>query len=657
MPPRKRESLVIMDLRGGRNQSDPPMSLRPNQCVEAMNVDWRDTTFARKRGGAAAIGITGGTAFSSTIDFLYRFVPGNSEAAAELWAIDGDATPVKRLTGGTTFADVTVSDALTANDIFNVVGATLNGKLFLAYDSSVDRLHAYDPLLGTPRLRRVGFATPAAPTAADTGAGAYAATQRYYRVRWLQLSGSTIIRRSEPGASVAFTPSGTGAAARVTQPAVASEQETHWEIEVSLDDTTFYRLSQTAIATTTYDDSAATTTYASNPLSDATGAHARFPSVRYLLSDGNRLLGTGAYESAGADSGGRNSRIWFTPVLGSADTGDDERVPNQTTQKNWVDLNENDGGATTGLGGPINGIPYAFKYRQVWKLRPTGDASTPYLPRRIRDDIGSVAHKAIAIGEDHVGRAALYFLSHRGPYRITFDGNIEYLGRDNEDIWRTLNLGATGIVGHSVYHPDLHQWWLWVSLDANNTPATRMMFDVQLGLPDEHGQIRGGWAENDGPTSAARCSCLFSNTLGASMSRDLKPHIGRGTGTAIWKCDTTDLDDAGTDTQAFIKTRPILTTGQLGRKIGMHEPYMLAVTLANVTLTLTSDRNFSAETRTHTATLTADEGSQTRVFKKFEGGEVGEADLIQVQLGDGAAQEGAWSVDALVIPTEPQEWA
>ena len=658
MPRPDLRPLVIDDLRGGRNDTDPAMSLPANQAVECLNIDWKDTTVGRKRGGAASVATTGGTAFNGTLDFTFRHVPGNSEAAAELWAIDSDATPVKRLTAGTTFADVTVSDALTNATITSVAGATLNGKLFLTYDSSgVDRLHVYDPNLASPRLRRVGFATPAAPTVANGGgAGSYAATLRYYRVRWLQLSGTVVIRRSEPGASQSFTPSGSDTNATVTQPAVASEQETHWEVEVSLDNSTFYRLSQVLIATTTYADSAATSSYSGNTLSDAAGMHARFPSVKYLLTDGNRLLGAGAYVSNGADSGGKNSRLWFTPVLGSADKGDDERVPIQTNQKNWVDLNENDGGAITGLGGPINGIPYAFKYRQVWKLRPTGDVATPYLPRKIRDDIGCVAQRSIAVGEDQVGRAALYFMSHRGPYRITFDGNVEYLGRDNEVTWRSVNLGAAVVVTLSLYVPELHQWWVWIATGSASNPDVRMVFDVQLGLPDGNGQIRGGWAKHTGPSATARSACLFSNTLGASMSRDLKPYIGTISTNEILKCDTTDLDDAGTDFQAYLTSRPILSTGELGRKIGMEEPYLLAKTLTGVTLTLSTIRDFSAETRTHTATLTAEEAGQTRVFKKFEGGGVGEANVIQIQIGDGSAQEGAWTIDALVIPKTGQEW-
>jgi hypothetical protein len=245
-------------------------------------------------------------------------------------------------------------------------------------------------------------------------------------------------------------------------------------------------------------------------------------------------------------------------------------------------------------------------------------------------------------------------MSHRGPYRVTFDGAVEYLGRDNEVTWRSMNLAATTVVCHSVFYPDLHQWWVWIATDAANDPDVKMVFDVQKGFPDEHGEIRGGWFKHTSSSAAARCSCLMSNTLGATMSRDLKPYIGRASGTAIWKTDTSDLDDAGTDFQAYVKPRPIITAGELGRKIGMGEPYLLAKVLTGVTVQLTSDRDFGKETRTHTVTLTA-ESTESRIFKKFEGGEVGEADVLSVQIGDAAAQEGAWSFDALIVPTLPQE--
>jgi hypothetical protein len=234
------DPIVVDDLRGGRNDTDAPMSLPLNQATEFLNCDWKDTQFGRKRGGATAVSQTGGTAFSSGLQTIERHVPGAAETAAELWGIDGAATPIwKRLTGGTTWADVTVDDAVSTRPQ-DIVGTALNGKRFFAYDSSVDRLHVYDPSLSSPRVRRVGFATPgAAPTTANGGAGAYPAVLRYYRVRWIQTSGTRLIRRSEPSASDDFTPSGTDGHVVVTRPTAASEGETHWEVEVSTDNSTW----------------------------------------------------------------------------------------------------------------------------------------------------------------------------------------------------------------------------------------------------------------------------------------------------------------------------------------------------------------------------------------------------------------------------------
>lgn len=645
--PQALDPIVINDLRGGRNGTDSPMgpAFLPNQCVEALNVDWKDTTFARKRGGSTSVTDTGGTAFSSGIQSVIRHVPGASEAAAEFWGIDGAATPiVKRMAAGTSFANVTLADAI-ATKPQDVTSATLNGKLFLTYDSTVDRLHAWD---GTS-VRRVGLiAVAAAPTAANTGSGSYAAVLRYYRVRWLHLSGTTVIRRSEPSASVSFTPSGSGTHARVTRPTAASEGETHWEIEASTDNAVFYRLSQIAIATTTYDDSAVTTTYANNTLSDRVGTYVVPTSGKYLLTDGNRLLIAGGWET-----GAKNSRVTFTPVLGSSDQGDDERIPNTTVQKNWVDLNENDGGFITALGGPLNGVPLAFKYRQVYRLVPTGDVVAPYLPRRVRDDIGCVAHKTVCVGEDQAGRPALYWLSHNGPYRYGI-GGIEYLGRDNEDIWRAINLAASTVVAHAVYYPNLHQLWLWIATGESNDPDTKMIFDVRHGVPDENGHVRGGWAQHSGLSAAARCSVLMSNTLGASMSRDLKPYIGRASGTTLAKCDTTDVDDLGTDFQAYVKTKPLHPAQSLGFKVGLGEPCVLAKAASGVMVTVTSDRDFGKEQRSHQQILTAEQ-SETRVVRKFDGAGIGEADVVQLTIGDDTAREGAWSIDAVWVPPTVQE--
>jgi hypothetical protein len=645
-------SMTFRDLTGGRNGSDDPLSLPPNQCSEFLNCDWKDTTFAHKRGGATSLSTSGGTAFSSGIQSLFRYVPGASETAAELFGVDGAATPlIKRLTGGTTFADVTLDDAI-ATKPQDVQAVSFNGKLFLAYDSTQDRLHVYDPNLSSARVRRVGFSTPAAPTAANTGAGAWSATVRYYRVRWVQMSGSVLVRQSEAGPSVSFTPSGTGFATRITQPTPPGEGETHWQVEVSLDNATWlYRtIERLAIGATTHDDNNAITTF--TLLSDVAGLHVPPTSWKYLASDGNRLLGLGSWET-----GGTNSTVYYTPVLGTLDHGDDERIPNTTSQKNRVPCGESDGDAGTGLG-VIDGVPYVFKYRRgIWKLRPTGDVAAPYLPKKIRDDIGCISHKTIALGKDHAGNAALYFYSHLGPFRIVqVDGfhRVQYLGRDNQDVWRSANLAASTVVAHSVFIPDLHQWWLYLATGASNDPDVKMMLDVRYAFPDETGEIRGGWAKHTGDSCSARCSVLFSNTVGASMSRDLKPYIGRASGTTILKCDTTDADDNGTDFQGTLTTRPVITADDLLQNIGIGESQLVATAGANTSVSVTINRDFDAETRSQSVSIAA-AGTETRVIRKVEGSEMGEAKVVQMTVGDSAANEAKWTVHALTTPVVSQE--
>jgi hypothetical protein len=148
----------ILDLRGGRNGADPPISLPENQAVEMLNVDHYAGMLGRKRGGSEATTESGGTAFATGIQSIFRHVPGSDAQAAEFWGLDGAGTPhLKRMAGGSTYADVTLTDNFTAASTPFAVAVSLNGKLFIAYDSAVDRLHCYDPLLAAPRVRVVGL--------------------------------------------------------------------------------------------------------------------------------------------------------------------------------------------------------------------------------------------------------------------------------------------------------------------------------------------------------------------------------------------------------------------------------------------------------------------------------------------------------------------
>lgn len=642
------KALLLGDLRGGRNGGDSPFSLPDNQCVEAVNVDWYEGNLGRKRGGSTSVSLTcsSGGPFTGPVNALFRHIPGSDETAAELWAVD-NATPNQflRLAASTQWVEHLPADDI-ASRPQDTQGCSFNGKLFLAFDSDEDRLHAWD---GTS-IRRVGLATPAAPTAADTGAGTYS-TQREYRIRWTTRVGSVTVRRSEPGTSLTFIPSGAGSAARVTRPTLPGESETHWELEAAeANSTDFYLLATTAVATSTYDDSASPSTYSTGDASAALGTYTNWTSVKYLLTDGNRLLGAGAWES-----GGMNNRVYFSPVLGTLDVGDDERVVQTTDQKNYIDINENDGGFITGLAGPLQGSIYVFKYRQIWKLVSTGLVEAPYLSYNISPRIGALMQKGIVDAQDALGNPAIYFLSQRGPCRLGV-GGIEYLGRDIEDLWRTVNLAATSVVGFSVYHPDKNQVWFWVATGASNTPNKVLVFDIMLGTSTNSERVRGGWSQFTGEIAEAQCGVMFSNTLGATMSRDLKPYIGQSDATAtILKADTADLDDNGTTFRAYLRSRPYTPAG-LSINFGLDDSYLVGEAASGVSIRLSVIRDMGAETRTSDVVLTA-AGSETYVMKKFDACDLSGAWCAQMEIGDASAVASAWTLEGFTAPVAVQERA
>lgn len=647
--------VVIADLRGGMNTADPPLSLPENQCTEAINVDWFDGLIARRRGGSTGIADTGGTSFTAPIDFVIRFVPGGDETAAELWAGDSASpTVIKRMAGGTSWADVTLSHNI-ASTPTQVYGTTLNGKLYLAYDTSVDRLHCYDPSLASPRVRVVGLAASGAPTVANTGSGSYAATKRYYKQDTIQLDGTRVVRQSELSASVSFTPSGSGTAARVTQGTLPGEQETHWRVWSSSDDATYYLVSgNIAVGTTTYDDSASVASYSTGTVADPAGTYALWTSVRWIISDGNRLLGAGAWES-----GNKTSRVYFSPVLGSLDHGDDERVVSTTSQKNFVDLNENDGGAITGLA-ILGTTPIVFKYRAMHRLVPTGDVSAPYLPRRISGRIGCVSAKSLAVAEDEQGRECLYWLSHRGPYRYSEATGLQYLGRDLETIWTAMNLGATNMVAHTVYHQDKHQVWFFVASSGQNDPDICCVFDTLLGRPNALGQVRGGWSKHVFKWSI-RCSTMFANTLGSAMSYDLKPYLGTvnaTTATKVIKADTADAFDHSSSGSfvAKITTKPILPTSTLGINFGLGQCYLIAKAVASSSIDFDIFADWASSASASTTIALDPASTETRVIKKIDNNLFSGFTVLQIQFLDEAGVTTPWTVlDAIVAPLTVEE--
>lgn len=631
---------VIADLRGGRNGYLPAWAIRDTECADAVNVDWYQAMLARKRGGTVAPSTTG-QPFTGKISSLIRHVPGTDETAAELWGVDDAATPVVgRLAGGTAWTTPTLKDAITGNG-WDVSAASCNGKLFLAYKSAQARLHVWDG----STVRRSGLATPAAPSVANTGAGAYAAVLRYYRTRWLEIAGGVVVRRSEPSAATSFTPSGAGTAARISRPALASEGETHWEIESSADGDVFYehfsfsRGFHIAVGTTTADDNSDVTVYATLPLAAEVGTYRVQPSYRFVAADQGRLLGFGSF-----DSTGKQNDVEVSAVIGSLDIGDVERV--DTTTNYRLGLDENDSGDPTGLIGPMSGSFLAYKTRQTWLLTPTGSTAQPYRADALSKSVGAVTHTAIDRGEDARGNAAAYWLSHRGPYRWGLLG-LEYIGEGIEDLilgpTSTINLAATKRVAWTRFFPDKRQVWFAFATGSSNDPDVLCIYDVRT----------GGWSRFTGSIAGARCCVLFSATLGATMSRDLKPYLGMsGTNNLLWKADT-GTDDAGTTFQAYVITKAAEPGGP-GFYGAVGDAVLLAKAGSTVTITDTVTRDFGLETKPATALLTA-AGSETRVSVRLEDSGFAGCQFVQHQIGDGSAASNAWTLDRLIVPYERQD--
>lgn len=650
------EYVIISDLSGGRNGIDSPTSdeFPSDQCVEAVNMDFRNGGLGRRRGGSVnVVGVISGSGLGAAqIRSIFHHSPSDAATAWEMWMFDLNNV-IARLPVGTVCSppgyvpDLFYSASAGATGITAV---SFNGKLFLFYldAGGQNKNKVFDPPLGI--IRYVGLSTPAAPTVANTGVGAYAAVLRSYRVRFIQLNGAVVVSRSEPSPTVTFTPSGVGTAARVTKPANPTfSTVTHWEVEGSIDGINFYVLAGAIpgsavpaipVATASFDDTVVVATYVSRILSHPAGVYKIPDRAKFAVTDGNRLI-TGNLPGIG-----RGSRVMWTPVLGSLDQGDDERIFETSTLRSYLDLNTGNGGELSGMG-QINGVIYPFKMRETWRLTPTSSLESPYLARRLSRTAGCVAHKAIAEGEYEDGNPCLYFMSHRGPYRVGSRG-VEYIGRDIEDATRMLagspniNTNAT-VIAHSVYHTDVGQWWLWFATGNNTFPDRLFVLDTKRAVRrDRHG-IRGGWTEITGPLASATCSAMGPYALIPTVN--FRPWVGTQTNGKVLVADRDDImSDDGTVFLARIKTRSIFKFGRfikLGEVTGIvrhgsSDP-------GGLELQLTSDPDYG---QGQPRTFTAFANPVTDVLLPIRWHDAAEADAIsiQLQIAEATAQAGYWEV-------------
>lgn len=650
--------LLITSLRGGLNNAESPSLLRDDQCTRVENIDFGRAALGGKRAGSTAIDLTGST-LAGAVTALFRHTPSNDETAAQLWAIAmSGSTPIINYKDTAWHAVTPLTMSITGARRYAIDAQSLHGKLFLAYHpSSGNRLAVWD---GTS-LRYAGLAAPAAPVVADTGAAGSYDTVRYFRVRGVVLSGSTVLRRSEPSTATTFTPSGSNTGATLTKPTF-SENETHWEIEASLDNSTFYRIAREAVATTTYTDTtAASTGYSSGVLSDDIGDYTVPYAPEFLAADEDRLLMAGSRTNADYAS-----RVTWTPVYtdpagisDTAYTGNDERLQEDTDP--FLDLDNHDGGPITDMSGPVNGYIHVFKLSQIFKLIRTGQRTQSYRAIKITSSMGAIKRSVIE-GRDEQGRPCLYFLDPLvGPCRMGANG-IERCGRDIEGTWRgtaadpdnRVNLSASQVC-HGVYYPLLNQVCWWLATDGADTPDIKIVAEVGEFRRGEDG-VRRGWGIHTGPSAEALCSCLFAGNIddGAARSLDLKPFIGRAGTDLIHMCDTGTTDN-GTPFQSVIVSKPYLL-GNLLRKVGVLAGAIMAgvSTAKSVVVTLIRDGGLESNPVTVPLSPTA---SEDRIVKELDNLKMSGIRTVQVQIGDDNAVDSSWEVDMLALKTRDEERA
>lgn len=635
--------VLIESLRGGLNE-DPPISLRGDQCVIALNVDFVDSKLGERRRGSIAIDVSGSALAScDRVIWKYEHYPTTDPADVQLWALgitDGTPDVATLAYKDTSWHTVAMPDPPTidGSSEYQMQGQSLHGKLFLAYKSAVDRLHVWD---GT-QLRRVGLAEPNPPTAVDQGSGSVVG-DRSYRVRFTTQVGGITVRRSEPSESLSHSPSSAGSV-QVTRPALLGEGETHWELEVSLDETNYYVLATVAVGTTTFDDGTDSTTNLADlyELSEDIGDYTLIPSVKYLSADEDRLMGAGAWENADDAS----SVLW-TPVHTADGIGNDERLESDTDPT--LGLDNYDGGAITGLSANVSGYVFAFKQLHVYQLTRTKIRTRAYNAIPLTKQRGAIPGSVVEAFDPYGQPIAFALDPDIGPIRIGGEHGVEPCGRDLIRTWETVNLDAT-VVARGLYFPEKLQIHWWIATGTSEFPNTRIVLHTNLMRWADTDGWRGGWAIWDGPSASVYSAVMFPANIDddAARSRYRVPFIGVEGDGLIWRTDTGD-DDNGEAYHASLRSRPIVA-GNLLHQFEAQDGALLA--LANddaridLSIIVTSEDGVTTKT-VPGIDLTPGEHETDRVIRGLDGLGIAEANYLQFQIDDVESPQARWQLELI----------
>lgn len=640
---------ILTSMRGGLNNSDPALSLPDNQATVAQNVEWVNAMLAERRLGSTAVTLSATMTAKDRVTFLFRDLPTSDETAARLWAFGVTGTASSRLE----FKD-TAWNVPTLKDAFVITGkypnqiraVSLHGKTFIAYKSAQDRLHVYDG----STVRRTGLAEPGVPGVAETGVGGTYATLRYFRVRVIEKSGSTILRRSEPSTAVSITPSGTKTGIVVTQGTLPGEGETHWEIEESPDGgSNYYVVATVVIGTTTSTDTTALASVSAFTLSEDTGDYELIGSAKFLVVDDDRLVWAGNHDSATYDS-----RFGWTPVNGADGVGNDERFETDTDP--YKDLDASEGGGITGVSKPQNGAFFLFKFMQIHKAVRSGKRTAAY-DTIVETKSSGAIEGSVVDAVDQSGNPATYFIDPKvGPRRIASNGLAD-CGLDIRETWKLLNLDATQCLCTSLYYPNKHQVHWWIATGSSNVPDVHIVLHTRFTQEDKDG-VRGGWAIWTGASAAAQAACLFASNIdsGAARSLTLVPFIGlAGSGNVLR--GETGITDAGATYTAKIRSKPH-NPMTLMRKFGAMVGALLAKAATGAKVSVSLVRDFGLETTTPIDSTLDAAGTETEVIKLLDSLSLSESTVMQVEFADSASPgTAAWQVNYFVMKERQEQTA
>lgn len=628
------------------NNTDPSIALPDDQGILLQNVELFDSMLGERRLGTDAIDLPAFLSGKDRVTLITRHLPTSDETASEFWALAVTGTTTASLGRKTTTwqTEVTISDTPTLTTLYQYQWdvVSIHGKLFFAYKSNQDRLHVWD---GTT-MRRVGMKAPAAaPTGADSGGVGTLTGTRYYRVRYTEQVSGTTVRRSEPSAVLTHAPSGTNASITVTKPAAVSEGETHWELEASTDNTLFYVLATTAVATTTVVDSTVYATgYSAGTASEDTGDYALIGSARYLSHDDDRLIWGGSF-----DDDDLASRIGWTPVFGADGVGNDERFETDTDP--FKDLDTYTSGTITGISEPLLGGIWVFKHGAIYKLTRTGLRIQSYDSDKYTDAIGAI-HNSVVSAVDETGQPCLYFIDQSaGPCRIGI-GGIKRCGEDLRTTWSDLNTDATKVVTSAVHYPKKKQVIWTLATGSSNTPDTAIVLHTDKSRTYDDG-VRKGWVVWTGDRAKALSMCLYADNIddNTTRSRSLVPFIAvEGLG-LIHRCDTGNTDNAVAYT-ATITTKPYWLKS-LAHKFVVHSATLLAKAVASAQITVKCIKDFAAETTsTVSDTSLAASGTETQVVAYLDSLKGSELRVVQFQFTDPTTVSAQWQLNRIDVREE-----